>query len=110
MRTFRISIIAQPLISCALWRSRRSLVPRRALRAHGRRHGLEIAREAGDPVARELRHCVPSHRQSAQAGHGGPARQRYFALASSEGDPRYVGYAQARSNLWDLPTPPLTFS
>ncbi len=34
--------------------------------------------------------------------------ERYFALASSEGDPRYVGYAQAALKpWWDLPAPPL---
>jgi len=34
--------------------------------------------------------------------------ERYFALATSEGDPRYVGYAQAALKpWWDLPAPPL---
>src|ERR1700693_120379 len=50
----------------------------------------------GDPVARELRQlrteltANPRKRETALR-----LAERYFALASSEGDPRYVGYAQA---------------
>jgi len=63
----------------------------------------------GDPVARELRQlrteltANPSKRETAVR-----LAERYFALASSEGDPRYVGYAQAALKpWWDLPAPPL---
>ncbi|HVQ62810.1 MAG TPA: hypothetical protein VMS53_12055, partial [Burkholderiales bacterium] len=49
-----------------------------------------------DPVARELRQlraelaADPRKRETAIR-----LSERYFALANSEGDPRYVGYAQA---------------
>jgi len=63
----------------------------------------------GDPVARELRQlraeltADPRKRDTAVR-----LAERYFALASSEGDPRYVGYAQAALKpWWDLPAPPL---
>src|SRR2546427_2973487 len=63
----------------------------------------------GDPVARELRQlraeltANPRKRETAVR-----LAERYFALASSEGDPRYVGYAQAALKTWgDLPAPPL---
>src|SRR5260221_12268840 len=62
----------------------------------------------GDPVARELRQLRaeltsnPRKRDTAVR-----LAERYFALASSEGDPRYVGYAQgARKPLRGLPAPP----
>src|SRR5881392_3562796 len=55
----------------------------------------------GDPVARELR-PNPRKRETAVR-----LAERYFALATSEGDPRYVGYAQAALKpWWDLPAPP----
>jgi predicted Zn-dependent protease len=63
----------------------------------------------GDPVARELRKlraeltANPRKRETAVR-----LAERYFALASSEGDPRYVGYAQAALRpWWDMPAPPL---
>src|SRR5712691_6420871 len=63
----------------------------------------------GDPVARELRQlraeltANPHKRETAVR-----LAERYFALATSEGDPRYVGYAQAALKpWWDLPAPPL---
>ena len=63
----------------------------------------------GDPVARELRQLRaeltsnPRKRDTAVR-----LAERYFVLASSEGDPRYVGYAQAALKpWWDLPAPPL---
>src|SRR5205809_658208 len=63
----------------------------------------------GDPVARELRQlraeltANPRKRETAVR-----LAERYFALATSEGDPRYVGYAQAALKpWWDLPAPPL---
>src|SRR5438309_1998320 len=63
----------------------------------------------GDPIARGLRQlraeltANPRKRDTA-----GRLAERYFALATSEGDPRYVGYAQAALKpWWDLPAPPL---
>src|SRR5712691_10326814 len=63
----------------------------------------------GDPVARELRQlraeltANPRKQETAVR-----LAERYFALASSEGDPRYVGYAQAALKpWWDMPDPPL---
>jgi len=63
----------------------------------------------GDPIARELRQlrtelaANPRKRDTAVR-----LAERYFALATSEGDPRYVGYAQASLRpWWDLPAPPL---
>jgi predicted Zn-dependent protease len=63
----------------------------------------------GDPVARELREMRaelardPSDLEAALRLAG-----RYFDLANAEGDPRYVGYAQAALKpWWDLPAPPL---
>src|SRR5215831_16478831 len=62
-----------------------------------------------DPVARELRQlrtelaANPRSRDTAVR-----LAERYFALANAEGDPRYVGYAQAALKpWWDLAKPPL---
>src|SRR5215470_3842876 len=62
-----------------------------------------------DPVARELRSLRaelavnPRRRDTAVR-----LAERYFALANAQGDPRYVGYAQAALKpWWDLPAPPL---
>jgi hypothetical protein len=62
-----------------------------------------------DPVARELRRlradlaADPRDRATAIR-----LAERYFALANAEGDPRYVGYAEAALKpWWDLPAPPL---
>jgi Tfp pilus assembly protein PilF len=62
----------------------------------------------GDPVARELRSLRaqlaqdPRDEDTALALAG-----RYFELANEQGDPRYVGYAQAAlAPWWDLPDPP----
>src|SRR5215470_11287927 len=62
-----------------------------------------------DPVARELRQLraelAASPRNRAIAIR---LAERYFALANSEGDPRYVGYAEAALKpWWDLSAPPL---
>jgi hypothetical protein len=62
-----------------------------------------------DPVARELRQLraelAANPRQRSTAVR---LAERYFALANAEGDPRYVGYAQAALKpWWDLPAPPL---
>ena len=63
--------------------------------------------KAGDPVARELRElraalaALPSDVNRAVA-----LAQRYFDLASAEGDPRYIGYAEAVIRPWlgkDIP-------
>jgi hypothetical protein len=62
-----------------------------------------------DPVARELRTlradlaADPRNRAIAIR-----LADRYFALANAEGDPRYMGYAQAALRpWWDLPAPPI---
>jgi hypothetical protein len=62
-----------------------------------------------DPVARELRQLraalAANPRDRATAVR---LAERYFALANSEGDPRYVGYGEAALRpWWDLPAPPL---
>jgi hypothetical protein len=62
-----------------------------------------------DPVARELRQLraelAANPRDRAIAVR---LAERYFALANSEGDPRYVGYGEAALKpWWDLPAPPL---
>src|SRR5262245_2650820 len=62
-----------------------------------------------DPVARELRQLraqlAANPRDRAVAIR---LAERYFALANSEGDPRYVGYAEAALKpWWDLAAPPL---
>lgn len=63
----------------------------------------------GDPVARELRRlraavaADPRNLDTALQ-----LAERYFELAGAEGDPRYVGYAQAAlGSWWDSPHPPL---
>jgi len=62
-----------------------------------------------DPVARELRQLraelAANPRDRAVAIR---LAERYFGLANSEGDPRYVGYAEAALKpWWDLAAPPL---
>src|SRR5882724_7913084 len=62
-----------------------------------------------DPVARELRQLraelAANPRRRATAVR---LAERYFALANAEGDPRYVGYAEAALKpWWNLPAPPL---
>src|SRR5262245_60039307 len=62
-----------------------------------------------DPVARELRQLraelAANPRRRATAVR---LADRYFALANAEGDPRYVGYAEAALKpWWSLPAPPL---
>jgi len=63
----------------------------------------------GDPVARELRRLRaelvrdPQNLETALR-----LAERYYELAGAEGDPRYVGYAQAALRpWWDLRDPPL---
>jgi hypothetical protein len=64
---------------------------------------------AGDPVARELRQLRTE--LAANPRNRGAAillAERYFALANSDGDPRYIGYAEAALRpWWDLAAPPL---
>jgi predicted Zn-dependent protease len=62
-----------------------------------------------DPIARELRQLRaelardPQNLQTALR-----LAERYFGVAGAEGDPRYVGYAQAALRpWWDLRDPPL---
>jgi hypothetical protein len=62
-----------------------------------------------DPVARELRELradlAANPRKRATAVR---LAERYFALANAEGDPRYVGYAEAALRpWWNEPAPPL---
>ncbi len=63
----------------------------------------------GDPIARELRQlraelaADPRNLNTALK-----LAERYFELAGAEGDPRYVGYAQAALGpWWNLSDPPL---
>ena len=63
---------------------------------------------AGDPVARELRalRAVLAGDPNSQSAALDLA-WRYFELAMSEGDPRYIGYAEAALRpWWTLPAPP----
>ncbi|HTQ75508.1 MAG TPA: hypothetical protein VMI74_14590 [Burkholderiales bacterium] len=62
-----------------------------------------------DPVARELR-TLRAELAANPLGRDTAVRlaERYFALANAEGDPRYVGYAQAALKpWWDMAAPPL---
>ena len=69
--------------------------------------GLVLERlpaRAADPVQRELR--ALRHAQAADPGSAAPAlrlARRYFDLATSDGDPRYVGYAEAVLQKWSDP-------
>ncbi|HET7765825.1 MAG TPA: hypothetical protein VFK92_12115 [Burkholderiales bacterium] len=64
---------------------------------------------ASDPVARELRQL--RNELAANPRNRGAAirlAERYFALANADGDPRYIGYAEAALRpWWDLSAPPL---
>lgn len=63
----------------------------------------------GDPVARELRQLrgqLASQPHNLQLA--ARLAKRYFELAMGEGDPRYIGYAQAAlTPWWDSPQPPV---
>lgn len=63
----------------------------------------------GDPVARELRELrADLAREPDDLDTALKLARRYFELANAEGDPRYVGYAQAAlKSWWDVPAPPL---
>src|SRR4051812_30814456 len=62
----------------------------------------------GDPVARELRGLRAKLAQDPRDEETALAlAQRYFELANAEGDPRYVGYAEAALKpWWSEPDPP----
>jgi Tfp pilus assembly protein PilF len=63
----------------------------------------------GDPVGRELRRLRGDLAQDpGNLGIALKLAERYFELAGAEGDPRFVGYAQAAlAPWWNLPDPPL---
>lgn len=63
----------------------------------------------GDPVARELRQLrADLARDPRDLGVALRLAERYFELAGAEGDPRYIGYAQAvLKPWWDLPDAPV---
>src|SRR5574341_111394 len=55
----------------------------------------------GDPVAAELRKMrAAAAADPADAAAAGALARRYFALAMAQGDPRYVGYAEAALRPW----------
>lgn len=62
-----------------------------------------------DPIARELAQLrAELQRDPRNADVAVNLARRYYELVSQEGDPRYLGYAQAAlAPWWDLPTPPL---
>lgn len=62
----------------------------------------------GDPVARELRRLrAELARDPRDLEIALQLAKRYFELAGAEGDPRYIGYAQAALKpWWDLPDAP----
>jgi hypothetical protein len=61
----------------------------------------------GDPVARELRSLrAELARDPRDAGAALALAQRYFELASAEGDPRFIGYAEAALKTWWNETEP----
>jgi len=63
----------------------------------------------GDPVARELRQLrAELARDPQNLGTALRLAERYYELAGAEGDPRYIGYAQAGLRpWWELRDPPL---
>src|SRR5207244_9251419 len=63
----------------------------------------------GDPIARELRQLrAELARDPQNLGTALRLAERYYELAGAEGDPRYIGYAQAGLRpWWDLRDPPL---
>ena len=55
----------------------------------------------GDPAATELRRLrAAATAAPADAGSAARLARRYFELAMAEGDPRYVGYAEAALRAW----------
>jgi tetratricopeptide (TPR) repeat protein len=68
-----------------------------------------VPARASDPRARELVALRQAWRaQPADVGNAVRLAQRYFDEVAAEGDPRYVGYAQAALQpWWALPDPPI---
>lgn len=61
----------------------------------------------GDPVARELQTLRQAHAANLSDPRTAVALARkYFDLASAEGDPRYIGYAEAAIQRWPDATAP----
>src|SRR5262245_63657735 len=59
-----------------------------------------------DPVAAELRNLRAAlAARPDDAGAAANLAQRYFELAQAEGDPRYVGYAEAALRPWPSAAP-----
>lgn len=65
--------------------------------------------KANDPVARELaERRAALRRNPTDETIAVDLARRYYGLVAAEGDPRYIGYAQAAlAPWWDLPSPPL---
>lgn len=65
--------------------------------------------KANDPVARELAQLRAAlQRDPRDVAVAVALGRRYYELVAAEGDPRYIGYAQAAlAPWWDLPAPPL---
>jgi tetratricopeptide (TPR) repeat protein len=65
--------------------------------------------KANDPVAGELTQLRAAlQRNPRDAAIAVDLGRRYYSLVAAEGDPRYIGYAQAAlAPWWDLPDPPL---
>ncbi len=62
-----------------------------------------------DPIAREMASLRTALRQNPQDEKAAvKLAQRYYGLVAEEGDPRYIGYAQAAlAPWWAMPEPPL---
>lgn len=62
-----------------------------------------------DPIAREMSTLRAALRQNPRDEKAAvKLAQRYYGLVAEEGDPRYIGYAQAAlAPWWSLPEPPL---
>lgn len=62
-----------------------------------------------DPIARELAQLRGAlKRDPRNAEVAAKLARRYYEMVSEEGDPRYLGYAQAAlAPWWDMPTPPV---
>lgn len=65
--------------------------------------------KANDSVARELAQMRQIWiREPTNLENAVKLAQRYYGLVSQEGDPRYLGYAQAAlAHWWKMPTPPI---
>ena len=73
-------------------------------------HVLErLPFKANDPVARELTQLRAALQRNPRDADAAVALgRRYYEMVAAEGDPRYLGYAQAAlAPWWEMPTPPL---